>query len=214
MIERFLMMSGRFSNLTLNEIIHAFYLNAAGEYADIYKHYNRWLDAEFIGNVLISYCKYKDAFYKRVDVKGLLTPPAPKPKPIAPTTEEVKAMIQQDYNFYLQDAPAFIFLSKLKYKLLRQISFIEITSKANWHDMYTRAFYARRAFANGTTTDKHEREERRRVKYIYDQWEKDYMIPLGEHRVLVHNVRKGLYLQMFMACKACGIVDIFKEVKR
>jgi hypothetical protein len=63
-----------FSHLTFSEIVNAFYLNSAGKFSEIYRHYGRELNAEFVGSVLSAYVDYKrrltdfDAFGRKLEL--------------------------------------------------------------------------------------------------------------------------------------------------
>lgn len=81
-ISKFVINSFHF--FSFEEIVQAFYLNAAGKLGDTYSHYGRELNIEFIGNVLAAYKKYKQALYNQhgpelvKTIKGELPEPPSK----------------------------------------------------------------------------------------------------------------------------------------
>src|SRR5205823_5208666 len=68
-----------FGSLTQKEIVFAFHLNLQGCYDEIFRHYSRELNCEFIGDVLRGYVKFKTQISKTKgkDIRSLLNPPEP-----------------------------------------------------------------------------------------------------------------------------------------
>lgn len=214
-ITRFFMSNMAFATLTTNEILHAFYLNNAGEYDQVYRHYNRELNAEFIGDVLLAYIKYKRRLYERVDIKALIDPPKETPVVLMPSEEEYRQFILQDLNFYKNGDTDFIFCTPAKYKLLRQLGYIEIYSRHYWNKAYYMSMGERIRFSESPLIrlSRQERDRVLKLRDLYAEWKKTGVIPVSEHRILVHNTRRNLYLWMLGCLSACGINNIFSEVK-
>jgi hypothetical protein len=215
-IERFLISSKRYAALTTNEILHAFYLNNQGEFGTVYRHYNRELNAEFVGDVLLAYLNYKDGIYARVNIKGLLDP-APERKPLDPITDiALMGYIQGDYDMYRSDARELIFHSPFKYNLLRRAGLIEVYSRKYWRKMEAYAMAERVEYGSGRperATDVREREDRAAVASMYARFVQDGYLPIAEYRLVVQGVRRRLYMRFFEMIASCGINDIFFDIK-
>jgi len=93
-----------FSFFTLAEISKAFYLNAAGKFSEIYSHYNREINIEFVGKVLAGYKEYKQGLFNVHGEKlyNAIHPPKQLPPAKVLTDEDYlndkRLMIEQAYQ--------------------------------------------------------------------------------------------------------------------
>lgn len=213
-LTRFLMASPAFSGLTVNEIRHAFLLNNAGEFDEVHKHYNKELNAEYLGNVLLAYLRFKRRLYDRsgVFIRRMIDPPAVRPR-VKVTDQDYMRYIQQDYAFYRAGEKDFIFGMDQKYKVLRRLGMIELYSRDYWIKVYSQAMARRFSYGKGFTTDAAEAEKRREVRRIYESYQVDGMLPVEEHHAIVSLIRQRRYMYFLECLAACGINDIFSEVQ-
>lgn len=86
MLKRFI--TTGFGMLSKAEVVEAFYMNNQGQFEEVYVHYNKELNAEFVGNVLRAYMRYKVRFLneKRDKIIDLLS----LPKVVKPRTIDVE----------------------------------------------------------------------------------------------------------------------------
>lgn len=214
-LSKFIMSHPQFTGLTTNEIRHAFYLNCQGEYDHVYRHYNKELNAEFIGDVLLAYLKYKNIVQKRIigTVKAIIDPSEGKPI-VMPTEQEIRDCIQQDYEILKKGTIDLIFFAWSKYKLLRRYRVVSIQSREYWWKLYyyameQREMYGRRPLSR---LDEWEREKVVEVAKIYKAYRDHGHIPFTEHLTIVNLIRKNLYLTFLKEMAAQGINDIFNEI--
>jgi hypothetical protein len=97
---QFFLVTG-YGEFTAKEIIHAFFLNAQGKFEEVYRHYNRELNCEFIGDVLNAYKRFKLLIVQKcqeLSNKALLQPPAVN-KTYSPIDYDFwKEQIQYEYE--------------------------------------------------------------------------------------------------------------------
>jgi hypothetical protein len=116
-----------YGDLKKSEICHAFTLNYQGAYAEKYRHYNRELNAEFIGDVLDAYKLLKEDFFQRTGmvVMDIL-------KPANNDLQGWKELIEHDYYLVKERTMEAVFYSPEKYIALRKMQFIKIESVKQW----------------------------------------------------------------------------------
>jgi hypothetical protein len=206
-LRQFLTTHPKIKNFTINEIRHAFYLNNFGEYPTIYRHFNRELNAEFIGDVLLAYLKFKKEFLSRsqVPIRSLLYPKAMNEKPLL-TEELLKAMIQEDYEKHKAANDRFIFNIQPKYIFLRKKLLIQLSSKASWNRNYNLAMQYRAKEQLPSTVQNKEREQ------LYKQIQTSGLIPIKEHRLLVAQTRRIIYFKFFDLLWTTAIQQIFTDI--
>jgi len=204
-----------FTGLTVNEIRHAFYLNNQGEYEEVYRHYNKELNAEFIGDVLQAYVRYKTRFYrlKGKEVKAIVLPKHDTPAPVI-SESEYREMIQQHYCLYLNEQPEWIFMPDKAYQLLRNYGAISIRDREHWQYLVSKAMGRRAAYGRTSLIGKDgwEKENILKVRKVYEVWEQYGWLSIEEYRMVVHTLRKMLYFRFFETMKYFNIKDIFREV--
>lgn len=214
---RFLVSSPVFASLTVNEIKHAFHMNQQGEYGEVYKHYNKPINGEFMGNVLLAYVDYKKQTSRRVhgDLMQLMYPKEITKLPI-PTVDEYMQVVQRDYDLYRDGKAEYILFHLPCYNLLRKVGFISIRSRAHWQQLYVKAMHDRHRYGNTlpkNLKDTWERSKRQEVRKVYDEIIKTQEIPQHEHRILIHHIRKKLYMRFFKWISDCAINNIFQEIE-
>ena len=213
-LERFLRTHPGFMSLTKSEILHAFYLNSGGQLDNVYRHWNKELNAEFVGDVLGAYLRFKNRFFTNNHdlLAKAINPPAPK-RPAPPTHDEWEADIQQDYQHYLAGNTELIFNTSAKYWYLRKCMIIEYSSRASWHRWYRYAFYWRRdnlqrrpAITEGA------RITRGKEMDMYNAILSSGVVPWIEHRSILHTMKRLVYLEIFRILKETAIVNIFSDI--
>jgi hypothetical protein len=206
----------QFTGLTVKEIAHAFYLNAQGEYGEVYRHYNKELNAEFVGDVLRAYVKYKRVIYSQSGkaIKDVLNPEAAKVRVALPGEEELQQLVQMHYELYQQGLKDFIVMPVTVYKLMRKYGGISISSKEHWRSLVFYGMRERKYFGEQSTLrkDAWEKERIERARAIYSCYAREGWISWAEYRMVVDTFRKMLYLSVFEAMSYMGVKDIFKEV--
>jgi len=223
MLNRFLMSNPKYSRLSLTEILHAFYLNNQGEFADsapagsggVFRHYNKELNAEFIGDVLNAYVRKKSKMYgeKMTDLWRVLDPPVEQK--IVLSSEDWQAFIQDDYNDYRAGDTNKIFNTSPKYCYLRRCELIKFSSKKRWWEWYKaclehRERRARIKAAHAKYTSKRELDlEVEMYRAIHETG----MIPKHEHRNVISTMRRLAYLKFFEIISSCAINKIFEEIE-
>lgn len=216
-LKLFLLSAPQFYSLTTNEIRHAFYLNNQGEYDEVYRHYNKELNAEFMGDVLRAYLKYKQDIYKGngAEIKGLIDPAPEQPKFTLPNEAEYQQIIQNDYNRYLTGASELIFLPAGAYNLLRSYGAIQIHSRQYWHKLIGYAIADRIRYGKSTMFKKDgwEKDNIRRVNAIYETYQSEGWIPPAEYNMVIHTLHKKLYFRFFKTMAYFNIKNIFTEIK-
>lgn len=205
MLETFISTSTAFKSLTIGELRHAFFLNNQGAFGEVHKHYNRELNAEFVGCVLIAYCKYKKAIYNRYgnDLKSLLSE-APTPTQITMGEAEWMHYIQLDYENWCVGYRDFIYCTPSKYLLLRRCGGIRYGTATKWLRQYqevciTRQREAEKAKGMGG------------VRAIYREAQKTGAIPRGEHEVLIGLLHTRYYHHFLDTMLWYGVKNIFTD---
>ncbi len=216
-LKLFLLSAPQFITLTTNEIRHAFYLNNQGEFDEVYRHYNKELNAEFMGDVLRAYLKYKQDIYRKTgdEIKAMIDPPAEAPRLVKPSEAEYQMIIQRDYNSYLAGALEFIFVSNGVYSLLRRYGAIQLHSRQHWHKLIGYAISERMRLANASMfkKDAWEKENILRLKGIYDRYQLEGWVPPEEFKMIIHTVHKNQYFRFFKTMQYFNIKNIFTEIK-
>ena len=215
-LKLFLLSAPQFITLTTNEIRHAFYLNSQGEYDEVYRHFNKELNAEFMGDVLRAYVKYKHDFHKRhsAEIKELIEPAADASAIIQLPEDEYMRIIQDHYSRYLSGSTEFIFPSISIYNLLRRYGAIPIYSREYWHKMIGYAIDDRIKQSRATffKKDAWEKDNILRLRKIYETYQLEGWIPPAEYRMVIYTLQKRLYLRFLKTMAYFGIKDIFKEI--
>lgn len=202
--------SHKFMNLTVKELRQAFYLNNQGELDEIYKHYNKPLNAEFMGSVLSAFLRYKAKFSDTIpEVLYLLRPKQEVPKV---TDEMLRHMIQQDYELYRAGQYDNIFNASLKYLYLRRIKALQLTSRKKWWDWYWRAVEYRINRLKQKAATKAENQQRNILLEAYDKFLEEHLIDRAEHRLIVHLARRLMYFRFFDLLAGAAITHVFEDV--
>ena len=202
-IRRYLMTSDKFSGLTTNELTYAFYLNSHGELDQVYRHYNKELNAEFIGDVLLAYLQVKKRLYSRAGVQALLE--GPKAEAPRLNVQQIREFIQVDYNHFLNDRLDYIVGVFLKYQYLRQEGLISIYHKDYWLTLCRYAMDVREWTAR--------RDRNKELLEQYKIIKANNWIPAPEMRAIIYEARRLLYLEFFNDLQQLNIKNFLTEVQ-
>lgn len=209
MIKRFLW-SG-YGLLTKEEVINAFYLNMQGRFNEVYKHYNREINAEYLGDVLNAYIRFKKAVIeiKGSDVQKILSIEyKPAPQMIQVDYGFYKTLIQEEYQAFRNNQKPLTFWSRWKYYTLRKEGLLPFPKGLN-----TWFWFMKIAAGTGNyqltipagSDLKHYRfTSARQVRTLF-RTQKEYV------RCLDH-ARKLAYWHVLHACRECGINNLFDEI--
>lgn len=215
MLERFIAYEPQFISLTTAEIRHAFYLNNSGRYTEVYRHYNRELNAEFVGSILLAYMKYKDMLYQRSgkEIKGLLNPP--QPKPIHEITQtDWMSYIQQDYEKYKAGQPELIFNCGVKYIFLRKCGLIPLSGRKKWWEWYRNAVCdLELKLRRQTGGSEGQSITRSRQIQAWELVRETGIIHRSDHLSVIFHMRRLIYMKFFELIADCAIVDIFTDIE-
>lgn len=217
MLETFIMSHEKYQRLTRNEIRHAFYMNAQGEFADqvpsgsggMFRHYNKELNAEFIGDVLNAYVRRKARLY---DQKHYAIAQAMAPAVEAPpvTAEHWQNLVEQDYQRYLREEYHLIFFGADKYLFVRRCGLIKFSSARKWRQWYAQALEIRERRARTAQVTKFsQRVEREKAVEMYEAIRRSGLIPVYEHKSVLHEMRKLVYDAFLQCCFDRGQSSIF-----
>jgi hypothetical protein len=207
-IERFLI-SG-FGMLTQKEIIHAFYMNMEGKYEQVFRHYNKELNAEFMGDVLRSYLQYKLYFRetKGAEIKKLLQLGPKQEINRAIDYEFWKQMVQEEYNSYCKGEASLQMWHAMKYYTLRKHGLLPFSKGIN-----TWIFFFKKIMNGNTAGTKlpagadisrlyfSSFAQCREIFKTDDDWKRaiDYL-------------RRYAYWYVLKACRECGINNLWEEI--
>jgi hypothetical protein len=206
MLNRFIVTG--FGMLSKSEITQAFYMNLQGQFEEVYVHYNKELNAEFVGSVLRAYIRFKKSFLreKRDMIIDVITTP-----------KTVK--IEIDYNFWKEQIHNDINILRCgyesdslwfdrKYYTLRKFGLMPFKGLKTWF------YFIRKAL----------------MHYEWDLWfpvncdlktfriftvHQVYLlfkIP-ADYRKCVEVARKYAYWHVLNACVECGVNDLWKEIQ-
>lgn len=207
-IRRFLYSS--FGMLTKEEIIHAFYMNMEGKYNQVYRHYNRELNAEFIGDVLRSYLNYK--LYLK-ETKGPGIKKLLQLGPVQVIKREVdyefwKDLIQEEYEAFRKGESTLQMWHQRKYYTLRKFGLMPFTKGfKTWMYFFKKVMHGNTAGTNlpAGADIRHlyfgSVAECRKIFKNDQDWKRciDYL-------------RRYAYWYMLNACQQCGINNLWNEI--
>ena len=207
-LRRFLAGHQDAKSMTISEIRHAFYLNSFGEYKIVLRHYNRELNAEFIGDILSAYQNLKHHFFqKAIDNIKLLINPKTNTAKVIMTSKELELQIQSDYENFKNKKINLIFCTNSKYYFLRKRRLIQLTSKESWIRNYNQAFQTRMSEKFSSISQTKIREA------LYLKIISTGFLPLKEHKAIIHSTHKIIYLKFFDIIFKTAIVSIFEDIE-
>lgn len=194
-----------FRDLTVADLTTAFKLNAAGDAWETIPHYNREINAEWVGQVLR---KYTDIFRKMWRdhgdaIRKALLPPVPeKPKP-GPLPESFwQGEIQKDLELLRAGKAEWIFNRAAKYCYLRKLQAIPMPSRAWWKHSVT---VSMRILSRDKKCS-HYTEYYRWMRYEQET------VSRGAYREACLENRKRWYLAFLELMRDTAIVDIWRDV--
>jgi hypothetical protein len=214
MLHKFILSSPKFSTLTHKEIIHAFYLNAAGEFSQwtpkdcggIFPHFSRPINAEWVGLVLSAYVKYKHRMYETAGdhIRKALAPPPVPPKRVRMPASFYMEAVQRSYDMYCAGKQEWEYGWSLLYNFLRKVNLITCESRQAWWDRWWKGVLV--LWQQTGTEDLYE--------LMGGRYEK-----MPQHRR--QEIRRAATFKsqywalrdLFSELKAAGISNIFSQVK-
>ena len=205
MIKRFLLTG--FPHLRKTEMVEAFYLNSTGKYWEPYVHYNKELNAEFLGNVLRAYCNFKRRFLKEKSDKILNVINPPKREPRVINYDNWKEIVQGDLDYLHGKSNVKSLWHKRKYYTVRQNFEIPFGNVDGW------LFFIKKTASKGiwvlnlpdNVSLAHYKIGRTAARGLFKSQE--------SFDDCVQVTREDIYWKVLNACKDCNIYDLFKEVR-
>ena len=206
-IKRFLW-SG-FSTLTQKEIVFAFHLNLQGCYDEVYRHYSRELNCEFIGDVLRSYLKFRlqIAKSKGKEIQNLLNPAKPVIFKNDVDYDFWKKVIQTEYEAYRNGFHTMGIWCSRKYYPDRKHGQIPFDGLQTWFKIMRYAMSKATGGMNlpaGANLKDYSFSTVNQVKQIF-KTEVDFKICLDF-------ARKSAYYHVFKLCMEGGINNLFEDI--
>jgi hypothetical protein len=198
-----------FSMLTKDEIVKAFYLNMQGKYDEQYRHYNKELNAEFLGDVLRAYLKYK--VYIRENYGHIIEKALPKVVGRLPPVDwdYYRELVQIEYNNCFKDIPApMVYWDARKYIALRRFIKYRYPVKKVW--LYYMKMILQR---NLNKTMLPATADLSNVKFISFKQVYDLLVNKEDYRPLLDMVRRHVYYEFLTAMNTCGINKIWEEIQ-
>lgn len=206
MIHRFL--ATGFSTLTKQEIVHAFYLNNQGHLDDVFRHYGKELNAEFMGDVLRAYMRYKKeiAKSKGAQLARILRPQVHIKQDV--DYQAWKEIVQADYNHFKQHRTDPGMWHKRKYYTMRKYGLLPYRNVSGWIYFMKQAMVMGRGGLRIPSQANLKDYKITSVQQVRDL----FTTSEGFHRC-VDISRQLAYGHAFGAMTACGIHDIWNEIK-
>jgi len=209
MIKRFLW-SG-YSQLTKEEIINAFYLNMQGCFEEVYKHYNREINAEYLGDVLNGYMRFKRNL---INVKGdkvqqiLQLENKPAPEMIQVDYSFYKNLIQEEYRAFCKGQQALTFWTRWKYYTLRKEGLLPFS-----RGLKTWLWFMKEAMRSGKyETVLPSESDLRFYQFISVKHIRGLFKTQKEFNRCLDHARQLAYWHILQACRDCGINNLFDEI--
>lgn len=214
-IKRYLRSCEKFMTLTTNEVLHAFYMNQQGLFSDLHKHYNRELNCEFIGDVLLKYITYKKFLYDRAGqhITNLIEPPQVQ-KFLPLGQNDWENLIQEDYEKFQHGDTPLIRDTTTKYFFLRRRAMLQYKNRLEYWDWYWRALTKmERDVKRRNTATIGSSVNRKKELEKYDEIRKTGMISRVDHISISHLLRRGVYLNFLEEMSGRGVANIFSEIE-
>ena len=206
MIKRFLL-SG-FSMLTKEELVEAFYMNLQGAFEEVYVHYNKELNAEFLGNVIRAYVRWKAVLLKE-NSKLLSVLLSPVKREINVIDYDIwKEMVQRDLMYLNgQEAQATLWHSR-KYITLRRFGMMPFKGKSSWFYFVKKAIATGKYPLNLPPGSNINAYKFRNTEQVF----KLFRTAQAFH-ICIEHARKFAYWYVLNVCHECGINSIWTEIK-
>jgi hypothetical protein len=116
-----------YGELKKSEISFAFTLNCQNAFPEKFRHYNKEINLEYLGDVLHAFIEYKETTFKKHEklIYEVL-------KPEINDLDAWKTLIDADYQLVKIGQLKGIFYAEEKYKVMRKLGFIRAISVANF----------------------------------------------------------------------------------
>lgn len=206
MLKRFIV-SG-FGNLTKAEIVQAFYMNLQGKFEDVYVHYNKELNAEFMGNVLRAYMRWKARLVNDKGHKIQLLLQQEKRKAVEIDYEFWKELIQKDFENYKKFRGSDQLWHDRKYYTLRKFGLLYFKNLDTWF------FFMKQAIKN---TNGHLKVP------LHSNFSKYSFVTVGsvvnifhsheDFRTCLSEARRLAYCYILKVCAESGINNLWEDIK-
>lgn len=207
MLQRFIV--GGFGMLSKSEVVQAFYMNLQGQFEDVYVHYNKELNAEFVGNVLRGYLRYKKQFLreKRDLIIDAIQPALP------PVKKDIdydfwKEMVQEDFRLLCLGLDTNTLWFDRKYYTIRKFGLMPFKGIKTWFYFMRKALMHFDWGINMPRNANLQNFHMVTVNQIYILFKHP-----EDFKKCVQIARKYAYWHILNACKECGINNIWNDVK-
>lgn len=206
MLKRFLVTG--FGMLSKEEIVESFYMNHQGVFDEVYVHYNRELNAEFTGNVLRAFLKWKAGFLreKRDRIIGILAPIKMPERDI--DYDFWKVRVQEDLNILQFKSNEISMWHQRKYYTLRKFGLMPFKGISSWFYFIRKALISQRWHLYlPAKTDM--------SKYKFVTINQVYLLFKNpdDFKLCVEVARKFAYWYILNACAECGVNNLWKDIK-
>lgn len=197
-----------FGSLTKQEIVLAFYLNSQGKLDDVFKHYGKELNAEFMGDVLRAFMRWKRGFIKSkgAQINRILNPPARVKQEV--DYETWREIVQHDYNYFRQHQADPGMWHPRKYYTMRKFGLLPYRNVSGWIYFVKQAMVLGRGglrIPAGANLKDYKITSIQQLRDLFTTSE-------GFHRC-IDVARQLAYGHAFGAMAACNIRDIWTEIK-
>ncbi len=206
-IKRFLFSA--FHMLTKEEVLNAFYLNSSGQYGEVYRHYNKELNTEFMGDVLRAYLRHK--VYIR-EIKGPLINQVLMIGPKDTVKRDIdyefwKEMIQQEYYAYCHNQSTMQIWNARKYYTLRKFGLLPLPKGFD-----TWLFMAKKVLNGSSGTKLPPGADIK--NYQFASYSDVYRLfhTVDDQKKFIDYLRRYTYWYILKACRDCGINHLWNEI--
>jgi hypothetical protein len=197
-----------FGMLSKSEIVYAFYLNLQGQFDEVYVHYNKELNAEFVGNVLRGYLKYKKIFLrqKRDSIITLLEPPKMEKYEI--DYDFWKELVQQDLDYLKNINKDSTLWNVRKYYTLRKFGLMPFKGKSTFFYFIKKAIGNKYFLLNLPQNTNYRNYEFTSVMQLRSIFKTSQ-----DYHICIEDARKLSYWYVLQTCADFGINNIWQDVK-
>ncbi len=206
MITRFIVTG--FGNLTKPEIVQAFYMNLQGKFEEVYVHYNKELNAEFLGNVLRAYLRWKSRLVndKGHKIQQLLNKEGYQKQDI--DYEFWKDLIQKEYEVIKKFKSSDQLWHDRKYYTLRKSGLLYFKSLDTWF------WFMKKAIKNTNGVLRVPlKSNLSKYSFVTVASVINIFHSHADFKVCLSEARRLAYLYVLKCCLDCGINNLWEDIK-